>query len=103
MAPSTLKHIPTTVATARRSIALNVMGPNKDKEGIWTRIEPINERDGDARSERSTRGRRSDEEFGGSISADTESQDGIWQTTTITVEDEERQSQGDRRAKSWLN
>lgn len=81
------------------------MGPNKDKEGVWTRIEPINERDGDARSERNLRGRRSDEETGVAVSGDAESQDGIWQTTTIMVEDEERQSQNqsDRRGKSWLN
>ncbi|KAL1608877.1 hypothetical protein SLS59_002068 [Nothophoma quercina] len=105
MAPSTFKHIPTTTATARRSIALNAMGPNKDKDGVWTRIEPINERDGDARSERNLRGRRSDEETGVAVSGDAGSQDGIWQTTTIMVEDEERQSQNqsDRRGKSWLN
>ena len=103
MAPSTLKYIPTTTTTARRSIALNTMGPSKDNEGIWTRIEPINDREGDTRSERSIRDRRSDEEIGVSISADAGSQDGIWQTTTITVEDEERQTQGDQRGKSWLS
>ncbi|KAF2624047.1 hypothetical protein BU25DRAFT_442273 [Macroventuria anomochaeta] len=77
MAPSTLRHIPTTTATARCSIALNAMGPNKDKEGVWTRIGTIDERSGDARR--------------------------IWQTTTVTVEDGEREDNGDRRGKSWLN
>lgn len=78
------------------------MGPSKDKEGVWTRIEPIDERSGeDARSERSLRGRRSDEEIGVAVSGDG-SQDGIWQTTTITHEVEERERR-DRRGKSWLN
>ncbi|KAJ4324219.1 hypothetical protein N0V94_001431 [Neodidymelliopsis sp. IMI 364377] len=47
MAPSTLKHIPsTTTGTGRRSIALHALGPGKDKEGVWTRIEPIDETGG---------------------------------------------------------
>lgn len=104
VAPSTLRHIPSTNATARRSIALNAIGPNKDKEGVWTRIEPIEERSGDAdaRSERSLRGRHSDEEIGIAVSGDG-SQDGIWQTTTITRQVEEREDMQDKRGKSWLN
>lgn len=75
---------------------------------MWTRIEPIDERSGDARSERSERseqdehgvGRRmSDEEIGVAVSRDGASQEGIWQTTTITREVEER----DRKGRSWLD
>lgn len=96
VAPSTLKHIPTTTVTGRHSIALNAMGPSKDKEGVWTRIEPI-----DDRSESSMTGRQSDEEIGFAVSGDG-SQDGIWQTTIITHEVEERDDQQDKRGKSWL-
>lgn len=98
------------------------MGPGKAKEGVWTRIEPIEERAADARSERSrsrrsesdarsarisrersSRRRPSDEEIGVAVGGDGASQDGIWQTTTITVEDEERDVDRDRRGKSWLS
>ena len=97
MAPSTLKHVPTATGTARRSIAMNTLGPSKDKEGVWTRIEPIDERN----ESRST----SDEEIAMGVGGDNRrgSQEGIWQTTTITVEDEETQSNRDRKGKSWLN
>jgi hypothetical protein len=103
VAPSTLKRVPTT--TARRSIALTAMAPSKDKEGVWTRIEPIDGRSGhvDSHSERSSTRRRSDEESGGGFrSPGTGSQDGIWQTTSITHEVEERGDQLDRRRTSWL-
>lgn len=101
LAPSTLKHIPTANGTARRSIALTAIGGGgqKDafgKEGIWTRIEPLEDRGADAGSERSLTGRGSDEEIGIAISGDTQ-HDGIWQTTTITREVERR---GRRRAGS---
>lgn len=82
------------------------MGPGKDKEGVWTRIEPIDERgtDTDTASDRSLRARQSDEEIGVAIGGpgDGGSQDGIWQTTTITHEVEKR-GQDDRRGKSWLS
>lgn len=108
---STLKHIPLSAsgatATARRSIALSAMGggpKEAGKEGIWTRIEPIDER-GDAGSERSLRGRGSDEEIGVAVSG--EGQEGIWQTTTITRRVEERGGGGGGgggvRGKSWLS
>lgn len=107
VAPSTLKRIPTTTTTARHSIALNPIGPSKDKEGVWTRIEPIDERSGDmdARSERSLRSRQSDEEIGVALSGpgDAGSQDGIWQTTTITHEVDEREGQRNKRGTSWLS
>jgi len=107
IAPSTLKRIPTTTAAARRSIALNPMAPSKDKEGVWTRIEPIDERSGDvdARGERSLRGRQSDEEIGVAVGGpgDAGSQDGIWQTTTITHEVEERDGKRNKRGISWLS
>lgn len=77
---------------------LNPMGLKKDREGTWTRIEPVDGRNEDARSERSLRARRSDEEIGVAVSGDG-SQDGIWQTTTITHEVEEREHQRDRRGK----
>lgn len=98
LAPSTLKHIPSTNGTVRRSIALTAMGPGKEfgKEGTWTRIEPIEEREG---SERSLTGRRSDEEIGVAIGGE---QEGIWQTTTITRQVEQREDT-DRRGKSWLS
>lgn len=102
MAPSTFKHIPTTRARARRSIVLNPMGSKKDREGIWTRIEPVDGRNEDVRSERSLRGRRSDEEIEVAVSGDG-GQDAICQTTTITYEVEEREDQRDRRGKRWLN
>lgn len=76
---------------------MNTLGPSKDKEGVWTRIEPIDERDGSRRT--------SDEEIAMEISRDSRrgSREGIWQTTTITVKDEESQSNRDKRGKSWLN
>jgi hypothetical protein len=107
IAPSTLKRLPTTTATARRSIALNPMAPTKDKEGVWTRIKPLDERreDMDARSERSLRSRQSDDEIGVAVGGpgDAGSQDGIWQTTTITYEVEEREGQRNKRGTSWLS
>lgn len=80
------------------------MGPNKGKDGgVWTRIEPVEERSGDSASERSVRGRQSDEEIGVAVGGgDGGSQDGIWQTTTITHEVERREGERDRRGNSWL-
>ena len=75
---------------------------------MWTRIEPIDERSGDTGSEssvrsvRSVRGRISDEEIGVAVTGDGGSQDGIWQTTTITVEEAGPESNMERRGKSWL-
>jgi hypothetical protein len=116
MAPSTLKHIPTTTTgTGRRSIALHALGPGKDKEGVWTRIEPIDETGGvsenvsrsvSVRSTavRSSSRRASDEETGIAVSGDRGgSQEGIWQTTTISVEGEESPAAGtNRQGNSWL-
>ncbi|KAJ4333205.1 hypothetical protein N0V95_009486 [Ascochyta clinopodiicola] len=110
LAPSTLKHIPTATGSARRSIALNPMAPNRDKEGVWTRIEPVDERGEDVRSVASVRSaggnrRGSDEEIGVAITDDGRggSQEGIWQTTTVTVSDEEREAGRDRKGTSWLS
>ncbi|XPS96929.1 hypothetical protein M3J09_006176 [Ascochyta lentis] len=101
VAPSTLKHIPTATGLARRSIALNGIAPssNRDKEGVWTRIEPIDERSASGSR------RPSDEEIGMAITGDERggSQEGIWHTTTVAVADGERDADRDRRGKSWLS
>jgi hypothetical protein len=111
LAPSTLKYIPTTTSMGGRVIALNAMGPNKNQDGVWTRIEPIDEQSEDAISMKSRRA--SDEESGLRSSEDERkgSQEGIWQTTTITVVDEERvrdvdmggDRDRDKRGRSWFN
>ncbi|KAF2999326.1 hypothetical protein E8E13_005221 [Curvularia kusanoi] len=93
-APSTLKHINTSVAAsaARASIALNAMGPTKD--GAWTRIEPI--------EERGLRERESDEEIGVAVSGEQRLQQKIWQTTTITHEVESIESGSSDRSERNL-
>ncbi|KAH6622040.1 hypothetical protein C7974DRAFT_397558 [Boeremia exigua] len=110
---TSLKRNPTAAGSARRSIALGALGPGREKEGVWTRIEPIDERDGGLE-------RPSEEEIGVAVSGDVGSE-GIWQTTTITreVEGSGRAADSavgtsgsgrsgsdsedeDRRGKSWL-
>ncbi|KZM28288.1 uncharacterized protein EKO05_0002740 [Ascochyta rabiei] len=112
MAPSTHQHIPSTPATTRRSIALSSMAPNRDKDGVWTRIEPIDEWSEHVRSVASVRsaGERSDEEIGIAITdggrggSQEGNQEGLWQktTTTRTMADGEREAGRDGRGTSWL-
>ena len=95
---STLKHTPAasrgSVSGARRSIALAAINPNK--EGAWTRIEPIEERAGEGQSERGYSRRGSDEESGVEGG-----QEGIWQTTVITHKVESAESKRDLRGQTW--
>ena len=81
-------------AETRRSIALAAINPNK--EGAWTRIEPIEERAGEGQSERGYSRRGSDEESGVEGG-----QEGIWQTTVITHKVESAESKRDLRGQTW--
>ena len=85
-----------SVSGARRSIALAAINPNK--EGAWTRIEPIEERVGEGQSERGYSRRGSDEESGVEGS-----QEGIWQTTVITHKVESAESKRNLRGQTWYD
>ncbi|KAG9197370.1 hypothetical protein G6514_001632 [Epicoccum nigrum] len=102
---STLKPTPGasrgSISGARRSIALGAINPNKD--GAWTRIEPIDECAGEGRSERGYSRRGSDEESGIAAGGRDGSQDGIWQTTVITHKVESAESKRNLRGQTWAD
>ena len=106
---STLKPTPGasrgSVSGTRRSIALAAINPNKD--GAWTRIEPIEERSSEGRGEHGYDRRGSDEESGvaggGGRDGERGSQDGIWQTTVITHKVESAESRRNLRGQTWLD